>query len=84
MAWFDPRVVRKEDDSMNDRIQRHRIGEVSSKYGYQPEQFDEDLKKRGERSNRIWEDFQSFVKDHDMTPDECRTMFVRFYEEFMA
>lgn len=69
---------------MNDRIQRRRIGEVSGKYGYQPEKFEEDIKKRAERSNRIWDDFKTFVTDHDMTPDECRTMFVRFYEELSS
>lgn len=33
---------------MTDRIRRHRVGEVSSKYGYQPELFDHDMEKANE------------------------------------
>lgn len=38
---------------MTDRIRRHRMGEVSSKYGYQPELFERDLEQHATESARL-------------------------------
>ena len=59
------------------------MGEVSSKYGYNPEQFDKDLEARKARSDALWEDFQKWMKLHEITPDEARVLFRRLFEEYL-
>ena len=68
---------------MTDRIKRHRVGEVSSKYGYNPEQFNKDLEVRKARSDALWADFLEWMKLHRITPDEARLLLVRLYEEYL-
>ena len=68
---------------MNDRIKRHRVGEVSSKYGYQPEKFDEDIMRRADASQKLWENFLAWAHDHNLTPDDCRRLLIRLYDEFI-
>lgn len=69
---------------MQTRIKRHRVGEVSSKYGYQPEQFDKDLEVRKDRADAMWADFMEWMKLHGITPDEARGLFVRLHEEYLG
>ena len=64
-------------------IKRHRVGEVSSKYGYQPERFDKDLEARKARADALWADFNRWMIEHSVTPDEARRMFVRLYEDYL-
>lgn len=68
---------------MKQWIKRHRVGEVSSKYGYNPEQFDRDLEARKAHSDALWEDFQKWMKRHEITPDEARVLFRRLFEEYL-
>ena len=68
---------------MQTRIKRHRVGEVSSKYGYQPEQFDKDLEVRKDRADAMWADFMERMKLHGITPDEARGLFRRMFEEYL-
>ena len=68
---------------MQTRIKRHRVGEASSKYGYNPEQFDKDLEARKARSDALWEDFLEWMKRHEVTPDEARVLFRRLFEEYL-
>lgn len=68
---------------MQTRIKRHRIGEVSSKYGYQPEQFDRDLENRKLRSDLLWGEFLKWMKQHGITPDEARGLFRRLFDEYL-
>lgn len=68
---------------MQTRIKRHRIGEVSSKYGYNPGQFDKDMEARKARSDALWADFQKWMKQHEITPDEARVLFRRLFEEYL-
>lgn len=68
---------------MQTRIKRHRIGEVSSKYGYNPERFEKDLEARKARSDALWEDFLEWMKRHEITPDEARVLFRRLFEEYL-
>ena len=65
------------------RIKNHRVGEVSSKYGYNPKQFDIDIAARKERSDALWEDFLAWMKIHGITPDEARGLFKRLFEEYL-
>lgn len=64
-------------------IKRHRVGEVSSKYGYQPEQFDKDIEARKASSDALWADFLEWMKRHEITPDEARVLFRRLFEEYL-
>lgn len=68
---------------MQTRIKQHRVGEVSSKYGYNPEQFDRDLEDRKSRSDALWADFLKWMKLHGITPDEARVLFRRLFEEYL-
>ena len=68
---------------MRQWIKNHRVGEVSSKYGYQPERFDKDLEKRKARSDALWMDFNAWMIEHSVTPDEARGLFRRLFEEYL-
>ena len=61
------------------------VGELSSKYAYDKDgtQFEADIKARIERSEQLYNDFVQFMKEHDVIPCELRTMFTRYYEEFL-
>ena len=65
------------------RIKNHRVGEVSSKYGYNPKQFDIDIAARKERSDALWEDFLAWMKGNGITPEEGRGLFRRLFEEYL-
>lgn len=62
-----------------------KVGETSSKYGMPNggELFEADMKKHEERYKFLWNEFVSFMKSHNATPDEFRGMFRRYYEEFI-
>ena len=68
---------------MKQWFKSHRVGEVSSKYGYNPGQFDQDLEARKARSDALWEDFLGWVKEHGLTPDEARRLLLRLHEEYL-
>ena len=68
---------------MQYRIKRHRVGEVSSKYGYKPAQFEKDLEVRKARADALWDGFLLWAKGEGITPDEARLLFVRLYEEYL-
>lgn len=65
--------------------QRNEVGETSSKYGFPNggDLFIADCKKHEERYNFLWNEFIDFMKSHDVTPSELRSMFTRYYEEFL-
>ena len=65
------------------RIKNHRVGEVSSKYGYNPKWFEKDLEARKARSDALWADFLEWMKLHGITPDEARGLFRRMFEEYL-
>lgn len=61
------------------------VGELSSKYAYDKDgtQFEADIKARIERSEQLYNDFVLFMKERNVIPSELRTMFTRYYEEFL-
>lgn len=63
----------------------NRIGDPSSEYGMPDgdERFIKKIAERAERNEQLWQDFVSFMLTHDVRPDELRTMFTRYYEEFL-
>lgn len=62
------------------------IGEPSSKYGYDRDgsQFDADIERNNQWNEYLWTEFVSFMADHDVKPSELRTMFIRYYEEYLS
>lgn len=78
------RARRRTDMERKTIIKRHRVGEVSSKYGYNPEQFNKDMEARKARSDALWADFLEWVEAHEITPDDARGLFRRlFFEEYL-
>ena len=61
------------------------VGDPSSKYGYDPtgERFERDIQAHIDRADFLWGEFVEFMKSHNATPSEFRSMFTRYYEEFL-
>lgn len=66
------------------RIKRHKVGEVSSKYGLRPDLFEGDVQAHAEEAEQEWQDFKAWMMERQITPDRLRFLFVRLYEEFLA
>ena len=64
----------------------HGIGEPSSKYGYDRDgsRFDADIQAGIDRYEYLRAEFVSFMADKDVKPSELRTMFTRYYEEYLS
>lgn len=62
------------------------VGDPCSKYGYDRngEQFTADIQAHIERGEYLWNEFVEFMKSHNATPYEFRTMFLRYHEEFLS
>lgn len=60
-----------------------RVGEVSSKYGYQPELFERDLEQHAAESEALWKEFRAWMMDRQMDPEKMRYLFLRLREEFL-
>lgn len=63
----------------------HGVGEVSSKYGYDKDgsQFEADIQRHHEEYEALYQDFVGWMKSKDVDPRKFRSMFTRYYEEFM-
>ena len=63
----------------------HKVGEVSSKYGYPggDVKFIADMQAHEARYNFLWNEFVAFMHSHNVTPSELRKMFTRYYDEFL-
>lgn len=66
-------------------MRRHRVGELSSKYAYDYDgsQFEADMEAHRARAEYLWMEFVAFMKSHEVDPRELRSMFTRYYEEFL-
>ena len=65
---------------------RGKVGEVSSKYGYDKDgsRFNADMEQHNERAEYLWAEFIEFMKSHNVVdPRELRTLFTRYYDEFI-
>lgn len=67
---------------MRQWIKNHRVGEVSSKYGYQPQQFYKDMEARKARSDALWAGFIGWVMKQGLTPEDARGLLRRLFEEY--
>ena len=59
------------------------VGEVSSKYGYQPEKFVEDIQRSSERDVQLYAEFVAWMRERQVDPEAVRRMFISFYHEFI-
>ena len=61
------------------------VGETSSKYGYANggDLFEQDVQKRYEEYEVLWNEFVDWMKSKDVDPRKFRYMFTRYAEEFM-
>lgn len=64
---------------------KNKVGELSSKYGYPGggEKFEADCKAHEERQEYLWAEFVAFMRDHKVVPSELRSMFTRYYDEYL-
>lgn len=60
-----------------------RVGEVSSKYAYQPERFERDLEQRATEIETLRQDFRAWMIERKVDPEKLRYLFLRLYEEFL-
>ncbi len=68
------------------KMYNKRIGDPSSEFGMPDgdERFIKKVTERAERHEKLWKDFVSFMIDHEVRPDELRTMFTRYYIEYLS
>lgn len=59
------------------------VGEVSSKYGYQPEKFDEDIQRKALEAEALYSEFKEWMHTKNVDPRMFRLLFVSYYEEFI-
>lgn len=62
----------------------NRIGEPSSKYGYEPNKFEEDINASIERSEKLYNDFKKWLLEKKVNPLDFRRLFSMYYEEFIS
>lgn len=62
-----------------------KVGETSSKYGYPGggERFEADIAQHLRNAEALYKDFKNWMFAHEVDPDMVRTLFVRFYYEFV-
>lgn len=61
------------------------IGDPSSKYAYDRDgkQFEKDIQKHIDESEKLYSEFKEWLKSKNVTPDKFRGLFRRYYEEFI-
>ena len=61
------------------------VGDPCSKYGYDKtgEKFNKDIQAHFERGEYLWNEFVKFMDSHDIDPRFFRTLFTRYYDEFI-
>lgn len=67
------------------KTRTHGVGEVSSKYGYDRDgkQFEADIQKHFEDGERLYAEFVEWMKTKEVVPDKFRSLFMRYYKEFV-
>lgn len=67
------------------KMYTRRVGDPSSEFGMPDggEKFERKVQARIERASHLWEAFVGFMQEHDVRPDELRTMFAKYWEEYL-
>lgn len=69
----------------NERVMRKRkIGEPSSKYGYNPDKFEQDIRESVKRTEQLYADFVEWMQSKNVTPDDFRFLWHRYHSDFIA
>ena len=61
--------------------QRHKVGNASSKYDFNPDQFEKDIEEHRVRSEKLWKDFVGWMKQNEIDPKRIRYLWMRYLEE---
>lgn len=61
-----------------------RVGEPSSKYGYDPDQFDRDMERRKRESEALYQEFRAWMMERKVDPEKLRYLFLQLWEEFLG
>lgn len=62
--------------------QVHKVGNASSKYDFNPGQFEKDIEVHLEKSERLWNDFVEWMRKNEIDPKKLRYLWLRYLEEF--
>lgn len=59
-------------------------GDPSSKYAYDRDgkQFEADIQRHIEEGEKLYAEFVEWMQSKSVTPDNFRSLFLRYYEEF--
>ena len=62
--------------------QKHKVGNASSKYDFNPEQFEKDVEEHRKKSEKLWNDFVKWMQENEVDPKSIRWMWMRYLEDF--
>lgn len=57
--------------------------DLSSKYGANPNKFDEDIDKHKKESEQLYSDFIEFMRAKKVDARKFRALFMKYYEDFI-
>lgn len=60
-----------------------RVGEVSSKYGYDSDQFDRDMERHQRENEALYQEFREWMMERQVDPEKLRYLFLRMWGEFL-
>ena len=62
------------------------VGDPSSKYGYDKDgkQFEADIQKHIDEGERLYAEFKEWMMQKQVTPDKFRSLFRKYFDEFIA
>lgn len=69
----------------NLNARKNGVGDPCSKYGYDRDgsQFIADIQANEEKYEKLWSEFVEWMQSKDVDPRIFRSMFTRYYEEFL-
>lgn len=75
----------QSQESMNRRkiATSRRVGEMSSKYAYDPDQFDRDMERHQKESEALYQEFRTWMMERQVDPEKLRYLFLRLRKEFL-
>ena len=72
-------IIRRKNRHLSSKS----IGEPSSKYGYNPEKFNEDMQRHADEIEALYNDFKNWMIKKNVDPMKFRGLFRRYYEDFI-
>lgn len=61
------------------------IGDPSSKYAFDKggKQFEADIQRHFDEAEQLYSDFKEWMKSKNVTPEQFRSLFSKYYDEFI-